>query len=584
MVKALRTSVRTGGLRQGGLQAGLGSDSIFATSSLDLNFAVNKNLGALVDATTGSNLVTFIRASSGTYVGSDGLIKTATTNLLLQSEDFSTTWAKGANTTITPNYGAAPNGTMTADRVEMVAGSGTFLTQSVSVVSGVTYSFSVYARATSGTAKIALQQGGVNIQVWTISTTWQRLLVQFTATATGSTTLGFDNDDSATDYILWGAQLEQSTTVGEYVKTTGAINSAPRFDHDPTTGESLGLLVEESGTNLLQRTEEFDDAYWQKAAGSTVTPYAGASPDGLTTAETYTTTGAGQSIYNGTGVTVTAGTAYTFSVYVKLGTMSAANYMIAVYDLSNSAFIAVDIAPTIAPTASSWSRVTYTFTTPIANPTATPPTIDCTSVRVYPFRNGSLITSSTVHLWGAQLEADSFPTSYIKNVDTVLGTIRAADVASISGSNFSSWYRQDEGTVFTDSQTPYPVATGKFPTPLVITDGYTSDNNFAVGFLTEVLASSLVENNNTNATPNYMSPLSGVRRRKISIAVADNDAFAVTNGTLTSPKVNNILLPRNHAQAIIGGNLSYNSMNGTIRRLTYWPTRLPNDTLQTITQ
>ena len=45
--------------------------------SLDLRFAEDKSL---VDATTGSNLVDFTRASSGTYVGSDGLIKTATTN------------------------------------------------------------------------------------------------------------------------------------------------------------------------------------------------------------------------------------------------------------------------------------------------------------------------------------------------------------------------------------------------------------------------------------------------------------------------------------------------------------------------
>jgi hypothetical protein len=72
MVQALRTSLRYGGLRQGGLQPGLGGDSIFATSSLDLNFAKHKNLGTIVDATTGANLVDFTRASSGTYVDSEG--------------------------------------------------------------------------------------------------------------------------------------------------------------------------------------------------------------------------------------------------------------------------------------------------------------------------------------------------------------------------------------------------------------------------------------------------------------------------------------------------------------------------------
>lgn len=45
---------------------------------------------------------------------------------------------------------------------------------------------------------------------------------------------------SSTDYIyLWGAQLEQSSTVGEYVKTTSSISGAPRFDHDPETGRAL---------------------------------------------------------------------------------------------------------------------------------------------------------------------------------------------------------------------------------------------------------------------------------------------------------------------------------------------------------
>ena len=48
-----------------------------AVPSLDLRFAESKSL---VDAASGQSLVTFTRASSGTYVGSDGLIKTATTN------------------------------------------------------------------------------------------------------------------------------------------------------------------------------------------------------------------------------------------------------------------------------------------------------------------------------------------------------------------------------------------------------------------------------------------------------------------------------------------------------------------------
>jgi hypothetical protein len=67
--------------------------------SLDLPFADNKSL---VDATTGANLVDFTRASSGTYVDSEGVIRTATTNLLLQSEDLTVSpWSTVGSVTVT---------------------------------------------------------------------------------------------------------------------------------------------------------------------------------------------------------------------------------------------------------------------------------------------------------------------------------------------------------------------------------------------------------------------------------------------------------------------------------------------------
>ncbi|QBP05806.1 hypothetical protein [Synechococcus phage S-B28] len=80
--------------------------------SLDLPFADNKSL---VDATTGANLVDFTRASSGTYVGSDGLIKTTPVNLLTYSEQFDQ-WTVASNSVVTPNVAVAPDGTNTADQ------------------------------------------------------------------------------------------------------------------------------------------------------------------------------------------------------------------------------------------------------------------------------------------------------------------------------------------------------------------------------------------------------------------------------------------------------------------------------------
>ena len=85
-----------------------------ATPSLDLPFAESKSL---VDAITGRQLISFARASSGTYVDSAGVLRTATTNLLLRSEEFNdASWTK-TRSSATANAIAAPDGSLTADKI-----------------------------------------------------------------------------------------------------------------------------------------------------------------------------------------------------------------------------------------------------------------------------------------------------------------------------------------------------------------------------------------------------------------------------------------------------------------------------------
>jgi hypothetical protein len=218
--------------------------------SLDLPFADNKSL---VDATTGANLVDFTRASSGTYVDSEGVIRTATTNLILWSENLQAgQWGvtgSGATITATTDF-PAPNGTMTA---WTLTSSGAFaqIQQAPAGISGATYTGSFWIRRRSGTGTVNIRVSeNTNIPLVGVTSEWQRF--SFAATSTSTTIrLGVNLSGTADAVDIWGAQLEQSTTVGEYIPTTSTINSAPRFDHDPTTGESLGLLVEESRQNLV---------------------------------------------------------------------------------------------------------------------------------------------------------------------------------------------------------------------------------------------------------------------------------------------------------------------------------------------
>ena len=316
-----------------------------AVPSLDLRFADNKSL---VDATTGAQLVTFTRASSGTFVGSDGVIRTAVTNLWTYSEQFEIAdWAK-TRSSISTNTIAAPNGTLTADTlIEDSTATNTHQasrTQAVTV--GITYTWSIYCK-TAGRSHITLSfanqfpansfadfnlsagtiastgaLGAGNVRMQPVGDSWYRLSItaaaSSTATATlvaymnNGTTISYTGDGTSGIY-LWGAQLEQSSSVGEYIPTSATINSAPRFDHNPTTGESLGLLVEEQRSNLCLRSEEFATSPWS-ASNVTVTANQEVAPNGATTADTLAATSANGTV---TQPVTTTAIAMTFSVYLK---------------------------------------------------------------------------------------------------------------------------------------------------------------------------------------------------------------------------------------------------------------------------
>ena len=297
---------------------------------------------------------------------------------------------------------------------------------------------------------------------------------------------------------------------GTYVGSDGLIKTATtdeaRFDHNPTTGESLGLLVEESRTNLL-----------------------------LNSATLATQ-----------NVTVTA-IAHTLSFY-GTGTVSLSG--------AHSA--------TLVGTGAYPSRAALTFT----------PTAGTLTVTV----------SGTVEY--ANLEIDtggsgvSFPTSYIPTTGST--ATRAADVASISGSNFSSWYRQDEGTFFADI-IGFPITSGQFPRIFEASDG-TSNNIIR----SQQYGANTVRNNISAGGSFTMAQDGGMIAARISgktaFGVAENNCAITTNGG--TPSVDNtVTLPSNLNQLGILGTTGRTSIaNSTISRFTYWPQRLPNETLQGITQ
>jgi hypothetical protein len=77
------------------------------------------------------------------------------------------------------------------------------------------------------------------------------------------------------------------SSIGTYIGADGLIKTAVanegRLDHDQTTGESLGLSIEEARTNIIVSSSVFNTGGWTQD-GAVLTANAGVSPDGTTTA------------------------------------------------------------------------------------------------------------------------------------------------------------------------------------------------------------------------------------------------------------------------------------------------------------
>ena len=380
-----------------------------AVPSLDLRFADNKSL---VDAVTGAQLVTFTRASSGTFVGSDGVLRTAVTNLILRSEklDDAAQWnviGSGATLTATTDV-AAPNGAMTAWTFTS-SGAAAQIQQAPTGISGATYTGSFYIRRRSGTGTVNIRVSeNINTPLAGVTSEWQRF--SFTATSTSTTIrLGVNLSGIADAVDLWGAQLEQSATVGEYIPTTSAINSAPRFDHSITS----------TTTNLLLQSNGFDTTWTN--TNSSETSLSGTAPDGTNTAWELKDTSDVSSVVHALNQSVSfiSGTAYTVSCWMKAGVLTEGGFTFPAGAFTSNISARVSLSTGVVITTSAgvtastqqfsngWWRVSATAT-------ATATASAAMQIRIM---NGGFAYigtgTGTILIYGAQLETGSTATPYV---------------------------------------------------------------------------------------------------------------------------------------------------------------------------
>lgn len=420
---------------------------------------------------------------------------------------------------------------------------------------------------------------------WARNDLWRR------ARAVPSLDLRFADTKSLADAVT-GQSLVTFTraSTGTYVGSDGLIKTAAvneaRFDHNPSTGESLGLLVEEARTNLLTYSEQFDNAAWVKS-NSTVTANAGAAPNGTATADLLYPNSSGtiRSIYQSVAGQ-TSGASYTNVVYAKssgiryicLSSVRGTSARAAWFDLQTGAVgtVAGGVTASIQNAGSGWYRCSVTDT-------SSSTTIYFGDLFLTSADNSTSVTANGtdgVLLWGAQLEAGAFPTSYIPT--TTATVTRSADVASITGANFSGWYNQSEGTMFGSIRTRAP-ASANNGFLFQFTDG-TSNNRIELlqqGSGSAYLRIATLFRSLGVTTANFLNEEIGWAADGITV---DNVAlgwsssgFILQTKFSPNPGTGSGSYPQNLNQVVF-------QHTGTISRLTYWPTRLSNPTLQAITQ
>jgi len=401
---------------------------------------------------------------------------------------------------------------------------------------------------------------GVAVSAGTIATFNSRrpgpvpsLILDFAGTGTLDSRITFTRSTTGTYYNSSG------------VLSTAAINAA-RFDYNPSTLAPLGLLIEQSSTNSLTYSSTFTNIAWYQA-GLTLVGASTTAPD-----NTLTGTRAYAASNNQTfqlGITFN-GSAWTGSIFAKYNGINTFKLNIydnvagskgTVFNIQTGAIVSNDagVTSTITDSGNGWYRCTITRTP--ANLSA-----------------GGLVIDNTkdIFIWGAQLEALAFATSYIPT--TTAQVTRAADVASITGANFSSWYNQAQGSLFLMNDC-YNFSNGPFP--ISISDG-TSLNLISISNTAGkpefyIVRSSVqqVDLLTSNAMTINVMAKNAVSYNTNNFANVLNGGTVATNFSGNIPTVNRMTIGSTPAGT------QFN--NGHISKISYYPTALTSAQLQALT-
>ena len=555
------------------------------------------------------DVITATRAGTATFTNANGLIASASPNTVRVDQtqgaeltptvyqnigytDFSSGWtAEGG--TLTDSQTQAPDGTTPV--YELTENTGTsrhrLFDSGIPLVAGQDYTVSAYVKKVSSgrfflinssalngikgflnldTGVATLTSGTGTIAVTNEGDDWYRLSVTAQATTTnGFVYMQLQNAETDVNYtgtgasmLIWGPQFEEGTTASDFVANT---SGNPKFITGATYGPRVPMiLVEPSSVNLIPYSEDFSNSAWSKS-NTTVTSNESTSPDGLNNASLVTVNSA--SISHLRDFFPISAAAHTFSIYAKAGTTTDIQLYVIEQGVG-SGTADVDIQSGVVTNVSSewnggvttenigngWFRIrgTRTFTTSASNH----------GIGVAATGQNGL----NFYIWGAQVETGSL-TSYIPTAGSTV--TRAKDDLVISGSAFSSFYNQSEGTFYveyvmgaaTGQQFIFEADNGNNNRILIYND---AGNN-----IVQYIAAN--GSNTVSDTIGTRSPVGQLSR--VALSYATNNVKGSHNGgtAVTDTSAN---IPTTINRLNIGSRFEQQDapkLNGRIRRMIFWP-------------
>jgi hypothetical protein len=353
----------------------------------------------------------------------------------------------------------------------------------------------------------------------------------------------------------------------------------PRIDY--LGGGCPKLLLEPQRTNLILQSQDISSASWTKANSPTIVSNVAVAPDGTTTADSIQSADGTNYKYISQTFSVSANSTYTFSTFVKKETTRTNFGGVSLYFLGGTAKIVYlafnevtgiatnltdsNLTPvikvdnygtywrfniTVTDTGSNTGLIAYFYATISTNGTST-----------------NLGAGSARTIWGAQLEAGSYATSYIPTT-TATVTRNADDCSKTSA---TALIGQTEGTLFFDIDLNSRLSF----TYLMVRNAATT---IYIGLSVDNTRIKMEVRNagSTQASIIFNSISNG--RFKCALAYKENDFVFYVNGDFKGQDTSGTV----PACDII--DLYYNNTNGIrINSFAIWKTRLQNSELATLT-